>query len=71
MTKELHAISEFDNANHQVDALADGLAGISKSVLENPVLPSEFALFGPAFAVNENHKFANTNRVPFAKQEKL
>ncbi len=59
--------SELDNANHQGDPLAEGLAGTGRSKLHNPVLPSEFDLFDPVPAVKHKWDFANRNLVPFAK----
>ncbi len=59
--------SELDNANHQGDALAEGLAGTGRLKLHNPVLPSEFDLFDPVPAVKHKWDFANRNLVPFAQ----
>ena len=59
--------SELDNANHQGDALAEGLAGTGRSKLHNPVLPSEFDLFDPVPPVKHKWDFANRNLVPSAK----
>jgi len=58
---------ELDNANHQGDALAEGLAGTGRSELNNPVLPSEFDLFDPVPPANHKWEFANGNPASLAK----
>ena len=59
--------SELDNVDNQRDFLAEGLIASCKSVLHNPVLPSEFDLFDPVPAVKHKWDFANRNLVQFAR----
>jgi hypothetical protein len=56
-----------DAAEDQNGSLAEGLGGTIKSVLNNPVLPSEFDLFAPICARHRKWDFANKNPIPFAK----
>jgi hypothetical protein len=59
---------EVDGAvDAQGDSHAECLTGTLKSVLVNPVLPSEFALSAATSARKRKWEFANSNPVPFAK----
>jgi hypothetical protein len=59
---------ELDNvAETQNGSLTEGLTGTIESVLNNPVLPSEFDLFVPPCGHERKWEFANRNPVPFAK----
>ena len=53
--------SELDNVNNQKDFLAEGLTASCKSVLHNPVLPSEFDLLEPRPEANHKWGLANGN----------
>ena len=59
--RELDAAAEAQNG-----FLTEGLTGMSKSVLNNPVLPSEFDLFAPPCVHERKWDFGNRNPVPFA-----
>ena len=56
---------EFDrSADAQTDSHAEGLTGSLKSVLVNPVLPSEFDLLAWTSAPGQKREFANSNSIP-------
>ena len=57
----------LDNANNQRDFLAEGLTASCESVLQNPVLPSEFDLLDPRPAAKHKWEFENGNHAPLAK----
>jgi hypothetical protein len=58
---------EFDRAaDAQADSRAEYLTGTLKSVLVNPVLPSEFDLLGWTSAPAQKWEFANSNLLPQA-----
>ena len=67
MSKEPQAPTGLDNANNQGDFLTEGLTATFKTVLNNPVLPSEFDLVDPASGLKHKWRCANGNHVPFAK----
>ena len=67
MSKEPQAPTGLDNANNQGEFIAEGLIGTFKTVLNNPVLPSEFDLVDPTSALKHKWRCANGNHVPFAK----
>ena len=62
---------EFDGAvDAQGDSHAECLTGTLKSVLVNPVLPSEFDLLACTCAPGRKWEFANSNPLPFRKARK-
>ena len=67
MSKERQQPPGLDNANNQADFLAEGLTGTFKTVLNNPVLPSEFDLIDPTSALKHKWEFVNGNRDTFEK----
>jgi hypothetical protein len=54
-------------ANDEAAFLTECLTGTVKSVLNNPVLPSDFYLLVPTRAGNRNWEFASSNPVSFSK----
>jgi hypothetical protein len=59
---------ELDNAGKaQNGSLSEGLTGTIESLLNNPVLPSEFDLFAPPGVHERRWEFASRNPAPFAK----
>ena len=54
-------------ANDEAASLTEGLTGTLKSVLNNPVLPSDFDLLVPKRTGKRNWEFASSNPVPFRK----
>ena len=56
-----------DAAAAQHGSLTEGLTGTIRSVLNNPVLPSELDLFAPICARDRKWDFVNKNPVSFAK----
>ena len=67
MSKEPQAPTGLDSANNQGDFLTEGLTATFKTVLNNPVLPSEFGLVDPTSPLKHKWRCANCNHVPFAK----
>ena len=67
MSKEPQAPTGLDSANNQGDFLTEGLTATFKTVLNNPVLPSEFGLVDPTSPLKHNWRCANGNHVPFAR----
>lgn len=53
--------------NDEAASPAEGLTGTGKSVLDNPVLPSDFDFLVPKCAVKGNWEFASKNPVLFRK----
>ena len=59
---------EFDDAAEaQKGSLAGGLTGTTGSVLNNPILTSQFELLAPASARARKWHFAHRSPVPFDK----
>ena len=54
-------------ANAEAISLTEGLTGTVKSVLDNPVLPSDFSLLVPKRPGKHDWEFASGNPVPFRK----
>ena len=54
-------------ANDEAASLTEGLTGTVKSVLNNPVLPSDFDLLVPKRTGKRNWEFASSNPVLFRK----
>ena len=54
-------------ANDEPASPTEGLTGTVKSVLNNPVLPSEFDLSPATSGGKRKWEFANSNPAPFAK----
>ena len=54
-------------ANDEAASSTEGLTGTVKSVLNNPVLPSEFDLSAATSARKRKWEFANSNPAPFGK----
>ena len=59
--------SGLDNVNNQRDFLTEGLTASCKSLLHNPVLPSEFDLLDPRPAAKHKWEFENGNPAPLTK----
>ena len=53
--------------NDPVDSVADGLSATLKAHLDNPVLPSKFALPVGASGAERKWEFLTRHRRPFAK----
>ena len=60
-----------DAAETQNGSLTEGLTGTSTSVLNNPVLPSEFDLFAPPCVHERKWEFASSHPGPFGKAWRL
>ena len=60
-----------DAAEAQNGSLTEGLTGTIESVLNNPVLPSEFDLFAPPSVHERKWEFANSHPGPFGKAWRL
>ena len=63
MSKEGKEPSGLHESKHQENFLAKGLTGTSNTVLNNPVLPSDFDLLDRACAVRPEWEFAGRDPV--------
>ena len=60
-----------DAAELQNGSLTEGLTGTIKSVLNNPVLPSDFDLSAPPCVHERKWEFASSHPGPFGKAWRL